>query len=441
MLKWTVRALLILALVQLAAPLLAAPADLPAERMLDSYLAAPDASYQWQRGPVTKKGEITTSDLMLTAQTWHGTTWVHLLRVFRPAQVAFPGWLTMYITGGAGGPQPGKERDEDALGMILATNLQMPVAILYTVPAQPLFGGLTEDRMTTYSFLQYLKDGDPTWPAHFAMTKSAVRALDALQAYARQQWHQELHSFMAMGASKRGWTTWLLAAADPKRVKAIAPLVIDTLKIPEQLAHQRQLWGHYSEAIADFTSQGLTENLDEPAKRKLWTAVDPYTFRSRLVMPKLIVNASNDPFWTTDALNLYWDDLLGPKWVLYAPNSGHGLDDRTRVINSLSAFFRAVAAGKSLPEITWKREAQGRQVTLTITAPEATAARAWLATASNLDFRLRRWQSVPMTRSSGVFTVTLDRPPDENLAAFGEADFSRDGQAFTLSTQPIIARK
>jgi PhoPQ-activated pathogenicity-related protein len=62
---------------------------------------------------------------------------------------------------------------------------------------------------------------------------------------------------------------------------------------------------------------------------------------------KLLINGVNDPYWTTDALNLYWDDLPGDKWVTYVPNAGHNLEqhadgkkDRTRAVNALAAFAR-----------------------------------------------------------------------------------------------------
>ena len=53
--------------------------------------------------------------------------------------------------------------------------------------------------------------------------------------------------------------------------------------------------------------------------------VDPYTYRDRLTKPKLLINGTNDRYWTLDALDLYWDELKGPKYVVELPNAGHGL--------------------------------------------------------------------------------------------------------------------
>jgi PhoPQ-activated pathogenicity-related protein len=418
------------------------PAAVPAEQMLFKYVNAPDPSFKWEKGPVQQAGSGSISDILLTSQTWHGITWQHLLRIMKPGEVKHQGWMALFISGGSGKPEPGKKNGEAQLVMVFANAMQMPVAVLSHVPNQPLFGGMVEDQIISHTFQEYMKDGDPTWPLLFPMTKSAVRALDALQQYAKQEWKEDINNFVVFGGSKRGWTTWLTAAVDGgKRVKAIAPAVINVLNMRKQMPHQLEMWGAYSVEIADYSSKGLTESFDTPRGRVLWKAVDPYTYRKRTTMPKLLLLGTNDPYWTTDALNLYWDDLVGPKCVLYAPNSGHGLDDMGRVANTLGAFARTVAGGKSMPQISWTREIKGDTLTLTIRAPKATAARAWVAQADNLDFRPQRWESTEMKGGDGVFSITIQRPAGKNVAAFGEADFTADGKPYTLSTQNAILKK
>jgi len=419
------------------------PQPVPADQMLFKYVNAPDETYKWEKGPVTEAGGGTISDIVLTSQTWRGITWQHLVRIVKPAQVKHQGWVGLMIGGGSGKPEPGKRSGEDALIMAFANAMQAPLATLTLVPNQPLFGGMVEDEIISHTFREFVKDGDPTWPLLFPMAKSAVRAMDAIQAYGKQEWNEDIHSFLVFGGSKRGWTTWLTAAVDGgKRVKAIAPAVIDVLNMPEQMKHQLEMWGVYSEQIADYSSKGLTEMFDSPRGKVLWTSVDPYTYRAKVTIPKLLLLGTNDRYWTTDALNIYWNDLLEPKCVLYVPNAGHSLEQGiSRVVATLGAFYRTVAAGNKMPEMSWTREIQGDTLTIRIKAPEAKAARAWVVEADNLDFRPQTWESRDMTSANGVFSIKINRPEGKNLAAFGEVDFVADGQPYTLSTQNAILKK
>ena len=111
----------------------------------------------------------------------------------------------------------------------LAERLATPVAVLRQVPFQPIFG-MREDDLIAHTFEQYVKTGEADWPLLLPMVKSVVRAMDATQVYATDSWDLSIEEFTVTGASKRGWTTWLTAAVDP-RVTALAPMVIDMLNM------------------------------------------------------------------------------------------------------------------------------------------------------------------------------------------------------------------
>src|SRR5205085_7746568 len=122
----------------------------------------------------------------------------------------------------------------------------------------------------------------------------------------------------------------------------------------------------YSDMIHDYTERKLVPLPPGDDAKKLWSMVDPYFYRDKLTMPKLLINGNNDPYWTVDALNHYWDGLPGDKWVTYVPNAGHNLQQRHgdgkedvgRAINALAAFTRQQITGQAMPKLRWQHDDQ-----------------------------------------------------------------------------------
>ncbi len=411
------------ALFLLAGLVLPAPAD------LFSYVKRPEAVYRWELTDQKPNVMGTVYDLHLVSQVWQGITWEHRLQIAVPNNPKYPDTAILLITGGGGSDQ------ETQLALLLANATGMPMAILYHIPNQPLFDGKREDALIAYTFAKYLQTGDDTWPLLFPMTKSAVKAMDALQEFSQQAWDKPLKHFVVTGASKRGWTTWLTGAVD-SRAKAIMPMVIDNLNLAAQMPHQIETWGKYSEMIDDYTRRGLQELLTTEAGQQLGAAIDPYTYRDRITMPKLLINGTNDRYWTLDALNLYWDDLVGEKFVLYVPNSGHGLEDRGRGLATAGAFANLVGGDKALPKLNWKHDDADGKARLSITSdPIPSGARLWVAQSATKDFRDAKWHSTPMAGTDGRFIGEVNKPSQGYLALFGEPIYQLDGRTFTLSTQ------
>jgi PhoPQ-activated pathogenicity-related protein len=286
---------------------------------LSKYIAKPEPAYAWKLGDKAETDGGTTVAIKMTSQTWQGITWEHDLQLFVPKGMTDPAGILLFNTGGV------PSAFTAILGQEMARKVKAPVAILYGIPKQPLFGGKKEDALIAETFVQYLDTGDATWPLLFPMTKSVVKAMDTLQAYAKQEWKKEVKKFVVTGASKRGWTSWLTAATGDERVVGIAPMVIDTLNFGKQMPHQVEAYGKYSEMIKDYEERKLLPLPDTDAARELWLMVDPWAYRGKLQVPKLLIHGTNDPYWTQDALRLYWDDLPGQKHVRYVPNAGHDL--------------------------------------------------------------------------------------------------------------------
>jgi PhoPQ-activated pathogenicity-related protein len=162
----------------------------------------------------------------------------------------------------------------------LAETLRAPIAVLAQVPYQPMFDR-REDALIAYTFDHYLVSGEADWPLLLPMVKSAVRAMDAVQAFARERWQMPVTSFTVAGASKRGWTSWLTAAVDP-RVSSVAPIAIDMLNLPAQMALQRDTFGGLSDQVQDYIAIDLPGRVATERGRSLMAMVDPYQYLADL---------------------------------------------------------------------------------------------------------------------------------------------------------------
>jgi PhoPQ-activated pathogenicity-related protein len=411
---------------------------------LEQYVSKPEPVFSWtlrDKIPVDQTGDR-VYDFHFVSQVWQGNKWEHQLQVYEPGGGSRnTRTIFLWVTGGSATPS------YLDLGLSLARKIGAPVAFLYNIPNQPLLeNNLREDDLIAESFVRYLKTKDENWPLLFPMVKSVVKAMDVLQK-AGSEFGASPENFIVSGASKRGWTSWLTAAAD-RRVTAIAPVVIDTLNMREQMPRQLQSLGAYSNRLTPYTSRGLVPIPVTPEGQRLLRMVDPWAYRDRLTMPKLIINGTNDSYWATDALNVYWNGLPEKKWVIYVPNAGHDLQRQDRpyperlndLINGLAAFSRYQISGRPMPEISWKHDVADRQMRLTVEAkPQPLGARIWVAETAGRDFRTARWQEHAATIHDGRIVGAVSLPQAGHLAMYGELDYEIDNIAYHLSTQVKVS--
>ncbi|HNT88739.1 MAG TPA: PhoPQ-activated protein PqaA family protein, partial [Candidatus Hydrogenedentes bacterium] len=407
----------------LCAGALAIPA---AATPLDDYVAVPDASYSYSIQSSAHVGAApngyTRYVVRLNSQTWRSsselnrTLWQHWLTIVVPDTLLLDTAM-LVINGGSNGD--GATDLEPYLGYIVSVTGSV-MAFLEQVPNQPLRSledniSRSEDHLIAWSFDKYLSTGDATWPVLLPMVKSAVRAMDTIAAIAAGH-GVTADKFVVGGGSKRGWTTWLTTAVDP-RIVACAPVVIDVLNMQPSMEHHWKCYGAYSSAVHDYVDYNIFDRMDTPEGAALRAIVDPYVYRERFTMPKFMVNATGDEFFVLDSAQFYFHDLPGVKHLYYAPNSGHGMDVDISSIASLIVYYMAIARNDPLPRFSWTFE--GNNSIRVETEDPVDLARLWQAT--NPDARDFRWYSgagphwtgttlTEQTPGSGVYVAQVAMP-------------------------------
>lgn len=416
---------------------------------LDHYIAAPDASYDWKL--VSNKslpgGTVYVVDMV--SQTWrtsddvNQTQWRHWLTIVKPDNATSDTAL-LFISGGSNGKEPPTSVSSEILSVAAATNIV--VAELKMVPNQPLIfhedgEPRVEDNIIGYSWDQFMKTGDTTWPAQLPMTKSAIRAMDTVQACLADHagGKSPINHFIVSGASKRGWTTWLTAATDP-RVTAIAPIVIDVLNVNLSMQHHYSAYGFWAPAIADYVRHKITHRRYYPEYRDLLQIVDPFAYRDRLTMPKCIINATGDQFFLPDSSSFYFDELPGEKHLCYVPNADHSLRD-SNAVETLASFVYCVANNIARPQVDWSFEDANSIRIKTSTKPKEV--QLWRAENNSArDFRVmtigKGFKSIPLQpQADGTFTASVEQPSQGWAAYFVECTFDVGAPTPLRLTTPV----
>jgi PhoPQ-activated pathogenicity-related protein len=407
------------------------------------YVEKDDKAFKWEKAGKTELGEGTAIyELKMTSQVWQKIEWKHTIHVVTPKEIKKKPTHVFLLIVGSG---RARMRERMTAGLI-ANQVGAPVAVLYDIPNQPLFGKLREDGLIAYTFTKYRETKDASWLLLFPMTKAAVKAMDAVEEFLEKELKVKTAGFVTSGASKRGWTTWLTAAVD-KRVKAIAPMVYDNLDLCAQMKHQKEHWGDFSKMIAPYTKQEIPQKLlegDEDAK-KLAAHVDPFAYRDRITVPKLILIGTNDPYWPLDAANLYWDKLKGEKYLLYVPNAGHGLN--AGIFNTIIAFFKKTQGELKFHEYEWSVEDKGMLLWLTVHLSKKPAKpkkwkriQVWVGTSATKDFRKADWRREwdAFQQKNGDIKIPAPKELGKYVAVFGEVTYKHEGLEYILCSNVKI---
>jgi PhoPQ-activated pathogenicity-related protein len=428
-----------------ALALCAAPAVAGPPNALDAYVAKPDPSFDTRLVAIHRGAGFRSLTLQLTSQTWSApkdvdaTVWKHWLTIIIPDKTT-SSKAFLYITGGdRGDPAPSTPPPHLAK---LATDTGSVVAQLNGVPNQPLTfaddpakKARVEDEIIAYLQARYATTQDPNQLLRLPMVKSGTQAMTAIEKWvdADSQGKLKIDGFVVAGASKRGWTTWLVGAVD-KRVVAIVPLVISVLSVNDTAIHHWRALGYFSPALQDYVDAGLIPGqIGKPGLDGVNLIEDPLNYQDRETMktiPKYVINAVGDEYFPPDNTRYGYSKVAQPRRLRMIPNANHSLAG-TDVMESITAFHDAVIRKRAIPDYSWTVDQDGA---LVVKARGATEARLWQATNPKArDFRVdtigKAFTSEKLSvRRDGTYIANVPKPASGYTAYFVELTYPSGGK-------------
>ena len=286
---------------------------------LDDFMQQPDSLYSYQViGTVPSDGTPTTTYVInMTSQSWltshdilNGrSVWWHFILVVVPNNLNREvKEALMWIIGKHNTDQSPSLSDLDFMRRTAVSSGTI-VCELMQVPNQPIVFQVdpkreerSEDGLVALTWRHFLNDtSKPFWIAHLPMTRAAYKALDTIQDFSHKQLGHSIDHFTVLGTSKKGWTTYLLAAVDQKRVTNIAPMVIATLNLTLGLEHLYNSLCQFPESMDSYIEQGITDKLWTKEFALLRDILDPLVYKDRYAnIPKLLIYSTGDEFFLPD---------------------------------------------------------------------------------------------------------------------------------------------
>tara|TARA_Y100000996_G_scaffold158288_1_gene122091 strand:+ start:10 stop:1218 length:1209 start_codon:yes stop_codon:yes gene_type:complete len=283
--------------------------------------------------------------------------WSHYVDIVIPKETLNETAI-MFIDGG--------DKDEnyfrlDSVSVGYALKTKSIIVNIHNIPAQPINflasdqENFYEDDLIAYAWSQFLERGakkkDIEWLPRLPMTRAVVRSMDLAQEIALQN-NKELSDFVVSGASKRGWTAWTTAAVDD-RIVGVVPMVIDMLNLVPSFENHFRSYGEFSPAVQEYVNYNIPDWMGTEEFEVLMSYVEPYSFKDKFTMPKYIINAGSDEFFSTDSWRFYYEELPKNKLIRYVPNANHSLSGEY-LTNDLISFFYRIVNNIDLPILEWE---------------------------------------------------------------------------------------
>eukprot|EP00908_Phaeocystis_cordata_P015448 Transcript_26603.p1 GENE.Transcript_26603~~Transcript_26603.p1 ORF type:complete len:529 (-),score=185.38 Transcript_26603:1381-2967(-) len=402
---------------------------------LDGYVGKQDPNFKWHDTNVVVKFPLLRAEahiLNVTSQQWlttaqavgpNGALWTHQVAVVLPKTRAANGTAVAVMTGGCneGPPKPPPHDDEYLLLAATVADLTGAVAIvIYQIPnchivypSDPSRKARSEDAMIAWAWRQFVEDPthDPRWLPRLPMVKAGFACMLAAEQFvagratAVEGADAPIDGWVVSGASKRGWTSWMVGAVAAggtcdwcPKVVGLVPLVPIVPFLNHSVHLQRRSLGGFTFAFIDYLQAGVLKSFDTPTFQQALAIIDPSYYAFRLgSLPKLSVVSSDDEFMQLDWTQHGWATLPGETHLLVAPNSEHSLASAVpEVVESIAAFVASLAAGEpaaARPRFSFARDNSTGGLTVQVPAGAARPSKARLRFAETISTTRRdfRW--------------------------------------------------
>lgn len=248
--------------------------EVTAENALEHYLNNDDQTYSWVLRESYDLAGVKVYVLLLVSQQWREYSWVHQLSVLVPPEVDHDGAL-LFINGNS--VQNGQPKWESPtsdliiIASLIAQKNKAVTSILWQTPNQPLYNGLSEDALISFTLHNFTSDKDYTWPLLFPMVKGAQRAMDAVKHYISEIPGENFIHYLANADLDIGLHLTLTSEWKTYRWGPVS----DLGEVPGLLDDEGKLWRSVREVVMNATPEEVEKEIRAQIERALALGLQP----------------------------------------------------------------------------------------------------------------------------------------------------------------------
>ncbi len=363
---------------------------------------------------------------------WKGKLWKHHATILYSPKCNSR--LGAVIAGGYG--PKGFKHFAKEFGIKAVAETCVPVLILQDVPNEQF--GLKETELMAYTIAKALETGDPSWHLVYPMAFAYSRAMTLESILVPS--HPD--RFVLSGGSKRGYTTWIVAAHDD-RVAAIAPRSFNGANLTALNETHYRVYGKPVGSLA-VVHEALSRVNSREGLKGMLRIYDPVSYFDELSVPVMVIFGTDDQLSPPGAEQSYAPYYKGPLWFEIVANATHtGLHSSDRAAAAWRAFLAYVSGKSHLPEVdvSVRKVEKGLEVRSRVSSCAGCRILGVLTWYSNVD-RLEDlvwnpWQSVNMKPEEGYWEATIP-VKSKYVGIYVEVRFESGGIEGFISSPRIV---